>query len=161
MEDEQSCHSCENEQRTVTQQIRVFFPREVFLIKCRFEQGVLHCCDVPTHLFSNACLSEAFRCNFRHSTTIRHKHVVLLFANNNGWTIPPMGNKCCPRVGSVFLTDGWAPRPGKRDSLDQTTSPEQLRNPCNLKQKQPDTENSSKTEKLEKETRETVRQRTT
>ena len=53
-------------------------------------------------LFSNACLSEAFWCNFRHSSTVRHKPVVPLFANNNGWTIPPVGKKCCPRVGSVF-----------------------------------------------------------
>ena len=77
-----------------------FFPREVFLTECRFEQGFLLRRDVPTHLFSNSCLSEAFRCNFRHSSTTRHNHVV---ANNNGWTIPPMGNKRCPRVGPVFL----------------------------------------------------------
>ena len=80
-----------------------FFPREIFLSECRFEQGFLLRRDVPTHLFSNVCFSEAFRYNFRHSTTIRHKDVVLLFANNNGWTILPMGNKCRPRVGSVFL----------------------------------------------------------
>ena len=66
------------------------FLREIFLIECQFEESFLFRRDVPTYLFSDACLSEAFGCDLRHSTTKRHRHVVLLFANNNGWTIPPM-----------------------------------------------------------------------
>ena len=68
-----------------------------------FEQGFLCRCNVPTHLLSHAGLSETFRCNLCHVTAIRNEHSVLFFANRTGWTIPPMGNKCSPRNGSVFL----------------------------------------------------------
>ena len=56
---------------------------------------------IPTHLLGYACLPESFWCNFCHAFAIGHEHVVFLFTDHHGRTIPPVGYECCSRIGFV------------------------------------------------------------
>ena len=73
----------------------------VFLHQRLFSSSALSNKAVSFVVISHPCLSDTFWCNLPCRTAMRH--AVLLFANNDGWTIPRTGNKCAPRVGSVFL----------------------------------------------------------
>ena len=93
-----------------------FFPREVLLIECLFEQGFFFRRGVPTHLLTYDCLSEAFWCNLRHATSIIRCSSLCqqwwLDHTTDGWQVPSARRFCVSWLSAEYKPVRCSRSPG-------------------------------------------------